>query len=148
MGMPAHKKLKSRNLRGHISHGHGRAGKCGGLKHLKTNFTKYHPDYFGKKGMNIFHRKKNLNFTRTVSVNRIWSHVEFTENRMENQNLKLKAANSEEEVPVVDLRNTGIDRVLGGKLSCESPIVVIASSFSGGAVQEIERVGGKCVVAA
>ncbi|CAG0882521.1 unnamed protein product, partial [Darwinula stevensoni] len=49
---------KTRKLRGHVSHGHGRIGKhrkhpggrgnAGGQHHHRINFDKYHPGYFGK----------------------------------------------------------------------------------------------------
>ena len=49
---------KTRKMRGHVSSGHGRVGKhrkhpggrgnAGGLLHMRTNFDKYHPGYFGK----------------------------------------------------------------------------------------------------
>ena len=55
--MSANKK-KTRKLRGHVSHGHGRIGKhrkhsggrgnAGGQHHHRINFDKYHPGYFGK----------------------------------------------------------------------------------------------------
>ncbi|OWK01197.1 hypothetical protein Celaphus_00018244, partial [Cervus elaphus hippelaphus] len=51
---------KTRKLRGHVSHGHGRIGKhrkhpggrgnAGGMHHHRINFDKYHPGYFGKVG--------------------------------------------------------------------------------------------------
>ena len=51
-------KKKTRKLRGHVSHGHGRIGKhrkhpggrgnAGGQHHHRINFDKYHPGYFGK----------------------------------------------------------------------------------------------------
>lgn len=51
-------KKKTRKLRGHVSHGHGRVGKhrkhpggrgnAGGQHHHRINFDKYHPGYFGK----------------------------------------------------------------------------------------------------
>lgn len=51
-------KKKTRKLRGHVSHGHGRIGKhrkhpggrgnAGGMHHHRINFDKYHPGYFGK----------------------------------------------------------------------------------------------------
>ena len=59
-------KKKTRKLRGHVSHGHGRIGKhrkhpggrgnAGGQHHHRINFDQYHPGYFGKVGM------KNLYF--------------------------------------------------------------------------------------
>jgi large subunit ribosomal protein L27Ae len=56
-------KKKTRKLRGHVSHGHGRIGKhrkhpggrgnAGGQHHHRINFDKYHPGYFGKVGRGI-----------------------------------------------------------------------------------------------
>ena len=60
----AHSKRKTRKLRGHVSHGHGRVGKhrkhpggrgkCGGQHHQRINRDKYHPGYFGKVRNNYF----------------------------------------------------------------------------------------------
>ena len=57
-------KKKTRKLRGHVSHGHGRIGKhrkhpggrgnAGGQHHHRINFDQYHPGYFGKVGMKNF----------------------------------------------------------------------------------------------
>ncbi len=54
-------KKKTRKLRGHVSHGHGRIGKhrkhpggrgnAGGQHHHRINFDQYHPGYFGKVGI-------------------------------------------------------------------------------------------------
>ena len=62
-------KKKTRKLRGHVSHGHGRIGKhrkhpggrgnAGGQHHHRINFDKYHPGYFGKVGMRNFHVHPN-----------------------------------------------------------------------------------------
>uniref|UniRef100_A0A2K5NL23 Large ribosomal subunit protein uL15 n=1 Tax=Cercocebus atys TaxID=9531 RepID=A0A2K5NL23_CERAT len=51
---------KTRQLRGHVSHGHGHTGKhqkhprghgnAGGLHHHRLSFDKYQPGYFGKTG--------------------------------------------------------------------------------------------------
>ena len=59
---------KSRRMRGSVSFGHGRVGKhrkhpggrgnAGGLLHHRTLFDLYHPGYFGKVGMRVFHLKK------------------------------------------------------------------------------------------
>ena len=58
-------KKKTRKLRGHVSHGHGRIGKhrkhpggrgnAGGQHHHRINFDQYHPGYFGKVGMIFFY---------------------------------------------------------------------------------------------
>ena len=62
-------KKKTRKLRGHVSHGHGRIGKhrkhpggrgnAGGQHHHRINFDKYHPGYFGKVAHSI-HLKKTF----------------------------------------------------------------------------------------
>uniref|UniRef100_A0A0K0CUS2 Large ribosomal subunit protein uL15 n=1 Tax=Angiostrongylus cantonensis TaxID=6313 RepID=A0A0K0CUS2_ANGCA len=54
----AHAKRKTRKLRGHVSHGHGRVGKhrkhpggrgkAGGQHHHRINRDKFHPGLFGK----------------------------------------------------------------------------------------------------
>lgn len=56
-------------MRGHVSHGHGRVGKhrkhpsgrgnAGGGHHHRILMNKYHPGYFGKKGMRVFRMNKN-----------------------------------------------------------------------------------------
>ena len=62
-------KKKTRKLRGHVSHGHGRIGKhrkhpggrgnAGGQHHHRINFDKYHPGYFGKVGYQLI-REEHL----------------------------------------------------------------------------------------
>ncbi|XP_030741582.1 60S ribosomal protein L27a-like [Echinops telfairi] len=76
---------KTRKLRGHVSHGHGRIGKhrkhpggrgnAGGLHHHRINFDKYHPGYFGKVGMRHYHLKRNQNFCPTVNLDKLWTLV-------------------------------------------------------------------------
>jgi ribosomal protein L15 len=63
---------KCRKLRGHVSHGHGRVGKhrkhpsgrgnAGGQHHHRILMDKFHPGYFGKKGMRVFRLNKNQDF--------------------------------------------------------------------------------------
>merc|ERR1712058_103983 len=74
---------KTRKLRGHVSHGHGRIGKhrkhpggrgnAGGQHHHRINMDKYHPGYFGKVGMRYFHLNKN--FCPTLNLDRLWTLV-------------------------------------------------------------------------
>merc|ERR1712137_1331462 len=71
-------KKKTRKLRGHVSHGHGRIGKhrkhpggrgnAGGQHHHRINFDKYHPGYFGKVGMRYYHKTQNKFFCPTVNI--------------------------------------------------------------------------------
>ena len=76
-------KKKTRKLRGHVSHGHGRIGKhrkhpggrgnAGGQHHHRINFDKYHPGYFGKVGMRNFHVHPNLpnSYCPTVNLDKV-----------------------------------------------------------------------------
>ncbi|KIH42461.1 60S ribosomal protein L27a family protein [Ancylostoma duodenale] len=77
----AHAKRKTRKLRGHVSHGHGRIGKhrkhpggrgkAGGQHHHRINRDKFHPGLFGKVGMRVFHLNKNHYYCPTVNVDRL-----------------------------------------------------------------------------
>uniref|UniRef100_A0AAY5KYI7 Large ribosomal subunit protein uL15 n=1 Tax=Esox lucius TaxID=8010 RepID=A0AAY5KYI7_ESOLU len=79
------KKTKTRKLRGHVSHGHGRIGKhrkhpggrgnAGGMHHHRINFDKYHPGYFGKVGMRHYHLKRNTVYCPTVNLDKLWTLV-------------------------------------------------------------------------
>merc|ERR1712021_255728 len=82
--MPAHQK-KTRKMRGHISHGHGRVGKhrkhpggrgnAGGQHHHRINMDKYHPGYFGKLGMRYFHKTNNQYHCPTINLDKVWTLV-------------------------------------------------------------------------
>lgn len=79
------KRKKTRKLRGHVSHGHGRIGKhrkhpggrgnAGGMHHHRINFDKYHPGYFGKVGMRNFHLRRQHKFCPTINLDKLWSLV-------------------------------------------------------------------------
>ena len=72
---------KTRKLRGHVSFGHGRVGRhrkhesgrgnAGGLLHHRTLMDKYHPGYFGKKGMRFFHLKRNKLFKPALNIDKL-----------------------------------------------------------------------------
>ena len=76
-------KKKTRKLRGHVSHGHGRIGKhrkhpggrgnAGGQHHHRINFDQYHPGYFGKVGMHFQEVEILLQklFMQTMDVRKI-----------------------------------------------------------------------------
>uniref|UniRef100_A0A914BVD6 Large ribosomal subunit protein uL15 n=1 Tax=Acrobeloides nanus TaxID=290746 RepID=A0A914BVD6_9BILA len=138
-------KKKTRKLRGHVSHGHGRIGKhrkhpggrgnAGGQHHHRINFDKYHPGYFGKVGMRNFHLKKNHQYCPTVNVDRIWSLAEGKKSEGD-------------KVPVVNVVQLGYYKVLGkGKLP-KQPFIVKAKAFSHSAEQKIKKAGGACVLVA
>lgn len=142
-----HKDKKSRKMRGKISHGYGRTnkhrkhsggrGNCGGLKFMKTWFQRYHPDYFGKRGSNVYHMKKNATWATRVSSARLWHLIP------EDQRSKFLTTDA---VPVIDCRAFGYHVVVGGEISVNKPIVVKARYFTKNAEREIERVGGKAII--
>ncbi|XP_015916343.1 large ribosomal subunit protein uL15 [Parasteatoda tepidariorum] len=148
--MSTHKK-KTRKLRGHVSHGHGRIGKhrkhpggrgnAGGMHHHRINFDKYHPGYFGKVGMRNFHLKKNQKFMPTVNIDKLWSLV--TEKTRETYK-----DHPEGKAPVIDVVNSGYYKVLGKGRLPKQPLIVKARWFSKEAEKKIKAVGGACILTA
>ncbi|KAG6933135.1 ribosomal protein L27A, partial [Chelydra serpentina] len=142
---------KTRKLRGHVSHGHGRIGKhrkhpggrgnAGGMHHHRINFDKYHPGYFGKVGMRHYHLKKNQNFCPTVNLDKLWTLV--------SEQTRLNYAKNQAGLaPVIDVVRSGYYKVLGkGKLP-KQPVIVKAKFFSRKAEEKIKEVGGACVLVA
>nr|CAD7452653.1 unnamed protein product [Timema tahoe] len=113
-------KKKTRKLRGHVSHGHGRIGKhrkhpggrgnAGGMHHHRINFDKYHPGYFGKA--------------------------------------RLKYKTNTEKAPVIDVVKAGYYKVLGKGRLPKQPVIVRAKYFSKQAEDKIKQVGGACILQA
>ncbi|XP_074904138.1 large ribosomal subunit protein uL15 [Buteo buteo] len=142
---------KTRKLRGHVSHGHGRVGKhrkhpggrgnAGGMHHHRINFDKYHPGYFGKVGMRHYHLKRNQKFCPTVNLDKLWTLV--------SEQTRLNYAKNEAGLaPVIDVVRSGYYKVLGkGKLP-KQPVIVKAKFFSRRAEEKIKEVGGACVLVA
>merc|ERR1712131_14136 len=130
MGMSSQNK-KSRKLRGKVAHGYGRTnkhrkhsggrGKCGGLKFMKTWFQRYHPDYFGKRGMKNYHEKKNATWAKAISAARLLNLLRDDE---------IAKLSETTEVPVIDAREFGYHVVTGGHIDIEKPIVVKARYFT------------------
>uniref|UniRef100_A0A2K5PRM3 Large ribosomal subunit protein uL15 n=3 Tax=Primates TaxID=9443 RepID=A0A2K5PRM3_CEBIM len=117
---------KTRKLRGHVSHGHGRIGKhrkhpggrgnAGGMHHHRINFDKY--------------------FCPTVNLDK------FEQTRVNAAKNKTGAA------PIIDVVRSGYYKVLGkGKLP-KQPVIVKAKFFSRRAEEKIKGVGGACVLVA
>lgn len=138
---------KSRKLRGKVSQGFGRTnkhrkhsggrGKCGGLKFMKTWFQRYHPDFFGKRGDQVFHTKKNATWNRFISAAKLWNLIP------EEQRAEIMKS---DQVPVINARDFGYHIVVGGELPLERPIVVRARYFTPNAEKEITKVGGKAII--
>ncbi|GIY04119.1 60S ribosomal protein L27a [Caerostris darwini] len=148
--MSTHKK-KTRKLRGHVSHGHGRIGKhrkhpggrgnAGGMHHHRINFDKYHPGYFGKVGMRNFHLKKNQKFMPIINIDKLWSLVSEKTREMYKDHPEGKA-------PVIDVVNAGYYKVLGKGRLPKQPVIVKARFFSKDAEKKIKSVGGACILTA
>jgi len=144
-------KKKTRKLRGHVSHGHGRIGKhrkhpggrgnAGGQHHHRINFDKYHPGYFGKVGMRHFHIRKNTHHMPAVNLDRLWTLV------TEQTKLKYKD-HPEKKAPVIDVVRAGFYKVLGKGALPKQPVIVKAKFFSRAAEEKIRAVGGACILTA
>ena len=143
---------QTRRRRGHVSMGYGRIGKhrkqrggrgnAGGMHHRKTWFTLYHPDYFGKCGMRVFHLKANKYHCPTINVESLWSLVG------RDVQMKYKDAKVGDEVPVIDCTKYGYFKVLGKGFLPNQPVIVRARFFSEKAQQKIQAVGGACELTA
>ncbi|CAO1392748.1 unnamed protein product [Diamesa hyperborea] len=144
------KRKKTRKLRGHVSHGHGRVGKhrkhpggrgnAGGMHHHRINFDKYHPGYFGKVGMRNFHMNRNHTFCPTMNLDTLWSLV--GEENMD------RAAKQADKIPVIDIVQYGFYKLLGRGHLPKIPIIVKAKYFSQKAENKIKEAGGACVLRA
>ena len=139
---------KTRSLRGHVSHGHGRVGKhrkhpagrglAGGQHHQRINFQKYHPGYFGKTGMRRFHYQKNWDHCPTINTDKLWSLVSEA----------TRTATPKDKVPVIDVTKSGYFKVLGKGVLPKVPVIVKAKLFSKTAEKRIKEAGGACVLVA
>merc|ERR1712233_140556 len=145
-------KKKTRKLRGHVSHGHGRIGKhrkhpggrgnAGGQHHHRINFDKYHPGYFGKVGMRNFHVHPNNSnlYQPGVNLDKLWSLV--------SEQTRLKYAGVKDKAPVIDVSRAGFCKVLGKGVLPKQPVIVKARFFSRVAEEKIKAVGGACILTA
>lgn len=141
---------KIRKLRGSVSCGGGRVGRhrkhsggrgnAGGLQHNRTAMDRYHPGYFGKKGIRVFNLQRNRLHFPSINIDHVWTLL--TE-----QSRKLYAANKDR-VPVIDVTKAGYFKVLGKGFLPSQPVVVKAKFFSKIAERKIKAVGGACVLTA
>jgi len=131
--------------------GHGRVGKhrkhhsgrgyAGGEHHQRINMFKYHPGYFGKKGIRVFRLHKNRVHCPSLNVDQLWNLVsEQTKEKYLNQKT--------EESLVIDCVSHGIFKVTGRGRLPKVPIVVKAKFFSSGAERKIKAIGGSCQITA
>merc|ERR1712088_235644 len=144
-------KKKTRKLRGHVSHGHGRIGKhrkhpggrgnAGGQHHHRINFDKYHPGYFGKVGMRYFHKTQQKFHCPTVNVRDLWNMLS------EKHRTHYLEGEAKAKAPVIDVEDHGFYKVLGdGFLPKNRPLIVKAKFFSKQAEKKIKASGGACVL--
>ena len=142
---------KTRKLRGHVSHGHGRVGKhrkhpagrgnAGGQHHHRILFDKFHPGYFGKVGMRTFHKVAQHSFCPTVNVAELWSMLPAEAQK--------QASEQKDKAPVVDVTKKGYFKVLGkGAVPKNQPMIVKAKFFTKRAEKKIRNAGGVCVLIA
>ena len=156
--MVAHLK-KARHKRGQTMMGQGRVGKhrkhpggrglAGGQHHMRIQFDKCHPGYFGKVGMRYFHKTQQKFFRPTLNLDRLWTLVS-------DQHRKVYAEKAEKAgedrskllVPVIDCTRAGYSKVLAKGLLPEQPVIVKAKFFSKRAEKKIKEAGGVCVLTA
>jgi large subunit ribosomal protein L27Ae len=141
---------KTRKLRGSVSCGGGRVGKhrkhsggrgnAGGLSHNRTAMDRYHPGYFGKKGIRVFNLQRNRLHFPSINLDKVWTLV--TE-----QSRKLYAENKDR-VAVIDVTKAGYFKVLGKGFLPSQPVVIKAKFFSKIAEKKIRAIGGACVLTA
>ncbi|EDS41748.1 60S ribosomal protein L15 [Culex quinquefasciatus] len=141
---------KTRKLRGHVSHGHGRIGKhrkhpggrgnAGGMHHHRINYDKYHPGYFGKVGMRNFHLNRNHQYCPTLNLTKLWALV--------GEDKRIECKKDATKVPVVDLVKFGYFKLLGTGHIPKQPIIVKAKFFSRNAERKIKLAGGACILRA
>ncbi|CAH8530744.1 unnamed protein product [Heterobilharzia americana] len=118
------KPKKTRKLRGHVSHGHGRVG-----KHRK------HP---GGRGWNAsLPLKRNPYYCPTINLDKLWSLVSQTTYE------KYKESN-DGKAPVIDC----LRKVLGKGYLPKVPVIVKARFFSRKAEEKIRAAGGACILTA
>ena len=145
-----HRIRKTRKLRGHVSHGHGRIGKhrkhhsgrgyCGGEHHQRINMFKYHPGYFGKKGIRVFREHKNRIYCPEVNIDKLWTLL--------SEAAREKYLSGKNGAPVIDCVKNGFFKVTGRGRLPNVPVIVKAKYFSKGAERRIRAVGGACVLTA
>ena len=140
---------KTRKMRGEVQMGYGRIGKhrkhpggrglAGGQHHHRIMMDKYHPGYFGKVGMRVFHLKKNIHYRPCINLDKLLTLVP--------KDVIDQAKNAKDKAFTIDVTKYGFYKVLGkGKLPF--PVVVKAKFFSKESEKRIKEAGGACVLVA
>lgn len=101
---------------------------------------RYHPGYFGKKGMRFFNLQRNKLHSPSINIDKIWSLL--------TENARKTFVADQKRVPVIDVTKQGYFKVLGKGFLPSVPVVVKAKFFSKIAENKIKSVGGVCVLTA
>lgn len=101
---------------------------------------KYHPGYFGKVGMRVFHLRKNIHFRPIINLDRIWTLVP--------REVREEASRTKDKTVQIDVTKFGFHKVLGKGVLPNIPVVVKAKFFSREAEARIKAAGGVCVLTA
>ena len=137
-----HKLRKIRKTRGSRTQGYGRVGqhrcsgsrpyrKAGRHKQLWSYVTTYEPDYFGKHG-----------FTSPQSLRRNENVI----NLSKLDEMPIKPATTDQELPLIDLTSLGYAKLLGtGKIT--KPLTIKVPACSKSAAEKIKQAGGKILTA-
>jgi large subunit ribosomal protein L27Ae len=141
---------KTRKLRGSVSCGGGRVGRhrkhsggrgnAGGLQHNRTAMDRYHPGYFGKKGIRTFNLQRNRLHFPSINIDKVWTLL--------TEQSRLKSAKATDRIPVIDVTKAGYFKVLGKGFLPAQPVVIKAKFFSKIAEKKIRAIGGACVLTA
>ena len=141
---------KTRKMRGEVQMGYGRIGKhrkhpggrglAGGQHHHRIMMDKYHPGYFGKVGMRVFHLKKNIHYRPVINLDKILTLI--PKDVVE----KARNSNSPEKL-TIDVTKYGYYKVLG-KGQLPFAVVVKAKFFSKEAEKRLKEAGGAAVLIA
>lgn len=137
-------------MRGEVCMGYGRVGKhrkhpggrgnAGGQHHHRIMFDKYHPGYFGKVGMRVFHLKKNIHFRPIINLDRIWTLLP--------KDVLEQAKTNKDKTLQIDVTKFGFHKVLGKGELPKVPVIIKAKFVSKKAERKIKAVGGAVVLTA
>ncbi len=89
---------------------------------MRTAMDRYHPGYFGKKGMRVFHLKRNKLWKPSVNLDKLWSLV--------TEGTRQTYAQKKDRIPVIDVTKAGYHKVLGKGILPKQAVVVKAKWFS------------------
>jgi large subunit ribosomal protein L27Ae len=119
----------------------GGRGLAGGMHHERIMMNKYHPGYFGKVGMRVFHLQRNWKYCPTINTDMLWSLV--------SKATRESCVKNKDKAPVIDVTKSGYFKVLGKGIRLPKiPMIVKAKLFSKTAEKRIKDAGGACVLVA